>query len=209
MASRAKGTSITGYTEISAFVEALQSPRKIMLMLKAGAPVDAFIATLNPLLAPGDIVIDGGNSHYLDTARRVRPLLNHRGSYLSAPGYPEAKRGAYRPIHHAGRLRRCLAAPCSHLYRHRRRVEDGSACTTWVGPGGAGHFVKMVHNGIEYGDMQLICETYHFMKAVLAMSADEIHEVFGRWNGGELSSYLIEITAAITGYRDEKRCRPA
>jgi 6-phosphogluconate dehydrogenase len=203
MASRAKGTSITGYTEISAFVEALQSPRKIMLMLKAGAPVDAFIDNLTPLLAAGDIVIDGGNSHYLDTARR-QAALESQGFLFVGTGVSGGEEGALTgPSIMPGGSVGAWPHLAPIFTAIAARVEDGSACTTWVGPGGAGHFVKMVHNGIEYGDMQLICETYHFMKAVLAMSADEIHEVFSRWNGGELSSYLIEITAAITGYRDE------
>jgi 6-phosphogluconate dehydrogenase len=201
---RARDKEITGFEDVADFVQSLESPRKILMMLKAGEPVDQFIDQLLPHLDAGDILIDGGNSHYLDTERRKKYLeeknLLFIGTGVSGgeegalkgpsimPGGSEAAWPYLRPIF--------LAASA--------KVDNDEPCCAWIGPGGAGHFVKMVHNGIEYGDMQLICETYHFMKSVLKMSGDEIQETFSRWNTGELSSYLIEITAEITGFRDDK-----
>ncbi|MFT5699125.1 MAG: 6-phosphogluconate dehydrogenase [Desulforhopalus sp.] len=202
LAGRAQGKEIAGFSEVEAFVKSLAAPRKIMMMLKAGEPVDLFIDQLLPFLDKGDIVIDGGNSNYHDTIRRLQ-YLEDKGLLYIGTGVSGGEEGALKgpSIMPGG-----SAAAWQHLEPiftpTAALVDDGSSCTAWMGPGGAGHFVKMVHNGIEYGDMQLICESYHFMKTVLGMDTAEIHSVFTEWNQGELSSYLIEITADITGYLD-------
>lgn len=200
---RAKGKNIYGASSIEDLIKSLKSPRKVMLMVKAGKPVDDFIDLLIPHLEPGDIIIDGGNSHFPDTERRVEYLeskgLLYIGTGVSGgeegallgpsimPGGSEAAWPAIKPIFQG------IAA----------KVADGTPCCDWVGSGGAGHFVKMVHNGIEYGDMQLINEIYHIMKDVLGMTPDEMHDVFKEWNEGELDSYLIEITRDILAFKDE------
>lgn len=200
---RAKGKNIYGASSIEDLINSLKSPRKVMLMVKAGKPVDDFIDLLIPHLEPGDIIIDGGNSHFPDTERRVEYLeskgLLYIGTGVSGgeegallgpsimPGGSEAAWPAIKPIFQG------IAA----------KVADGTPCCDWVGSGGAGHFVKMVHNGIEYGDMQLINEIYHIMKDVLGMTPDEMHDVFKEWNEGELDSYLIEITRDILAFKDE------
>ncbi|TCK82654.1 decarboxylating NADP(+)-dependent phosphogluconate dehydrogenase [Albibacterium bauzanense] len=200
---RAKGKNIYGASSIEDLINSLKSPRKVMLMVKAGKPVDDFIELLIPHLEPGDIIIDGGNSHFPDTERRVEYLeskgLLYIGTGVSGgeegallgpsimPGGSEAAWPAIKPIFQG------IAA----------KVADGTPCCDWVGSGGAGHFVKMVHNGIEYGDMQLINEIYHIMKDVLGMTPDEMHDVFKEWNEGELDSYLIEITRDILAFKDE------
>ncbi len=202
LSGRAEGKEITGFQEIKDFVQSLESPRKILMMLKAGNPVDQFIEQLLPHLEKGDIVIDGGNSNYHDTIRRQN-YLEEKGLRFIGTGVSGGEEGALKgpSIMPGGSLE---AWPFIEpvFTAAAAKVEDGSSCCAWMGPGGAGHFVKMVHNGIEYGDMQLICEAYHFMKVILQMSPDEIHSVFVRWNEGELSSYLIEITADITAYLD-------
>ena len=174
-----------------------------MLMVKAGATVDQMIDSLLPHLEKGDIVIDGGNSHYPDTNRRTKALRRREFS-LSGPAFPEARRervsgpsimpgGNPAAWPHVKEIFQAIAA----------KVEDGSPCCDWVGENGAGHYVKMVHNGIEYGDMQLICEAYHLLKQGVGLNADELHEVFADWNQGELDSYLIEITSEIFAKKDE------
>ncbi|MDR2688003.1 MAG: decarboxylating NADP(+)-dependent phosphogluconate dehydrogenase, partial [Oscillospiraceae bacterium] len=202
---RAKGKNIIGAFSLRELIDSLKSPRKIMLMVKAGKAVDEFIEQLIPLLEPGDIIIDGGNSHFPDTIRRTKYVeskgLLYIGTGVSGgeegalkgpsimPGGPPAAWPHVRPIFQA------IAAKVG---------EAGDIpCCDWVGSDGAGHFVKMVHNGIEYGDMQLICEAYFLMKEYLGMGADEMHEVFKEWNTGVLDSYLIEITRDILAYKDE------
>lgn len=203
ISGRAQGKMISGFKSIEDLVNSLESPRKIMLMLKAGSPVDNFIEQITPFLDQGDIIIDGGNSHYLDTQRRVE-YLESQGSYFIGTGVSGGEEGALTGPS-------IMPGGSYSAWKHLEPIfmptaaqsDDGSSCCTWIGSGGSGHFVKMVHNGIEYGDMQLICEAYHFMKKILSMNASEIHSVFAEWNRGELSSYLIEITADITTYLDE------
>lgn len=199
---RARGKNIIGTYSLKELVSALKKPRIVMLMIKAGQPVDDFISLLLPLLDQGDIIIDGGNSHFSDTTRRVQHVegqgLHYIGTGVSGgeegaltgpslmPGGSKAAWPVVRPI---------LQAVAAQV--------DGQPCCDWVGEGGAGHFVKMVHNGIEYGDMQLIVEAYLLMRDLLRMSAEEMSDVFADWNKGELDSYLIEITAEILKTKDE------
>ncbi|NLC68297.1 MAG: decarboxylating NADP(+)-dependent phosphogluconate dehydrogenase [Clostridiaceae bacterium] len=200
---RGKGKNIIGTYSLEELVGALKKPRKIMLMVKAGKPVDDFIEMLVPFLEEGDIIIDGGNSHFPDTMRRTK-YVEEKGLLYIGTGVSGGEEGALlgpslmpggspAAWQHVKPIFQAIAA----------KVEDGSPCCDWVGENGAGHFVKMVHNGIEYGDMQLICEAYHLMKDVLGMTAGEMHEVFKEWNEGELNSYLIEITRDILAYKDE------
>lgn len=199
---RAHGKAITGFEDVKNFVASLEKPRKIMMMIKAGEPVDQFIEQLLPFVEPGDILIDGGNSNYHDTARRCQ-YLEPLGVHYVGTGVSGGEEGALRgPSIMPGGSEAAWPYLEPIFTAAAAKVEDGSPCTAWMGPGGAGHFVKMVHNGIEYGDMQLICEAYHFMRTVLTMDADAIHATFSQWNKGDLSSYLIEITADITAYRD-------
>ena len=204
---RHEGKRFVGAQSWGQFVRALERPRKIVMLVKAGDPVDWTISQVKPHLEAGDILVDGGNSHFLDTARREQELKKdgiyfigsgvsggEKGALLGPSLMPGGDREAYekiRPIWEA------IAA----------KVDDG-ACVTYIGPGGAGHFVKMVHNGIEYGDMQLIAEAYDLMRRVLGMSAAEMAEVFEEWNGGELESYLIEITAKILRVKDPETGEP-
>ncbi len=199
----AKGTNIIGAYSLQDLVDKLEKPRKIMMMVRAGSVVDDFIEQLVPLLDQGDIIIDGGNANYPDSTRRTHELAAKGIRFIGAgvsggeegarhgpsimPGGDEAAWPAVKPIFQA------IAA----------KTPQGEPCCDWVGRDGAGHFVKMVHNGIEYGDMQLICEAYQFMKDGLGLSYDEMHRIFSEWNQTELDSYLIEITAAILGYKDE------
>lgn len=199
---RAKGMSIVGAYSLEELVSQLKKPRKVMLMVKAGAPVDAFIEKLIPLLEAGDIIIDGGNSHFPDTERRVKEVeaagLLYVGSGVSggeegALNGPSLMPGGSRPAwEHIKPIFQAIAAKV-----------NGDPCCEWVGDGGAGHFVKMVHNGIEYGDMQLICETYQIMRDGFGMTNEEMGAAFSQWNEGKLDSYLIEITRDILNYRDE------
>ena len=203
MGARAKGKNIIGCHSIEEFVSSLASPRKVMLLVKAGAAVDAFIEQILPLLDNGDIIIDGGNSHFPDTIRRTE-YVESKGKLYIGTGVSGGEEGALlgpsimpggspaawehvKPI-----FQKC----CAH-------TDNGDPCCDWIGENGAGYFVKMVHNGIEYGDMQMICETYQMMKYGLGMSNEEMHEVFTEWNAGELDSYLIEVTRDILGYKDE------
>jgi len=203
LSGKAKGKKISGFKNVEDFVNALESPRKIMMMLKAGPPVDDFIDQLIPFLDQGDIIIDGGNSHYQDSQRRTE-YLESKGLYFIGTGVSGGEEGALKgPSIMPGGSYPAWQHLEPIFMPTAAQIDDGSSCCTWIGTGGAGHFVKMVHNGIEYGDMQLICEAYHFMKDVLAMSAPEIHTAFADWNHGELSSYLIEITADITTFPDE------
>lgn len=200
---KAVGKEISGFQEVQGFVESLERPRKILMMVKAGEPVDLFIEQLLPHLAAGDIIIDGGNSHYHDTIRRLKYLESKQLHFIGT-GVSGGEEGALKgpSLMPGGSVQ---AWPqVEHIFLDAAaEVEDGSKCCTWIGPQGAGHFVKMVHNGIEYGDMQLICEAYYFMKVVLGMEDEQIQPVFQRWNAGVLKSYLVEITSEIVGFVDE------
>ncbi len=200
---RGKGKKIIGTSSIEELINSLSSPRKIMLMVKAGKPVDDFIDLLIPYLDKGDIIIDGGNSHFPDTIRRTK-YLEDKGLLYIGTGVSGGEEGALKgPSIMPGGSKEAWEYVKPIFQSIAAKVPDGTPCCEWVGENGAGHFVKMVHNGIEYGDMQLICEAYQIMKALLGMSADEMHEVFKEWNNGELESYLIEITRDILNYKDE------
>ena len=200
---RAAGKNIIGTHSLAELAASLERPRKVMMMVKAGSPVDDMIEQLLPHLEPGDIIIDGGNSHFPDTIRRTT-YVESKGLLYVGTGVSGGEEGALKgPSMMPGGspaawpfVKPIFQAICAH-------VEDGSACCDWVGENGAGHFVKMVHNGIEYGDMQLICEAYQLMRDLLGMTPDEMHDVFAEWNNGELNSYLIEITRDILAYKDE------
>ena len=200
---RGKDKNIIGTSSIEELVQSLKSPRKVMLMVKAGKPVDDFIELLIPHLEKGDIIIDGGNSHFPDTIRRTR-YLEGKGLRYIGTGVSGGEEGALKGPS-------IMPGGSSEAWPHVKpifqsiaaKVEDGTPCCDWVGENGAGHFVKMVHNGIEYGDMQLICEAYQIMKDLLGLSYEEMHQVFKEWNEGELDSYLIEITRDILAYNDE------
>jgi 6-phosphogluconate dehydrogenase len=200
---RAEGRNIVGAFSLEELVGSLKRPRKVMLMVKAGRPVDALIDQLLPLLEEGDIIIDGGNSHFPDTIRRTK-YVEEKGLLYVGTGVSGGEEGAlHGPSLMPGGSSAAWPQIKPIFQAIAAKVEDGSPCADWVGADGAGHFVKMVHNGIEYGDMQLICEAYHLMKELLGLSADDMHAVFKEWNAGELSSYLIEITADILAYKDE------
>ncbi|HVV48998.1 MAG TPA: decarboxylating NADP(+)-dependent phosphogluconate dehydrogenase [Polyangia bacterium] len=203
MAGRAKGKKIVGAHTLQELVASLKAPRKVMLMVKAGAAVDEFIDHLTPLLSKGDIIIDGGNSHFPDTIRRTK-ALEQKGLLYIGTGVSGGEEGALKgPSIMPGGSKAAWPAVKPIFQSIAAKVEDGTPCCDWVGDDGAGHFVKMVHNGIEYGDMQLICESYQLMKDLLGMSADEMHQVFAEWNRGDLDSYLIEITRDILGTKDK------
>lgn len=200
---RAKGMSIIGTTSIKELVESLSKPRKVMMMIKAGQPVDDVIEQLIPHLEKGDIIIDGGNSHYLDTIRRTT-YVESKGLLYVGTGVSGGEEGALLgPSIMPGGSKDAWVEIKPIFQAIAAKIADGSICCDWVGEDGAGHFVKMVHNGIEYGDIQLITEAYHLMRNILGMSADEMHQVFKAWNKTELDSYLIEITADILAYKDE------
>ncbi len=203
IAGRAAGKSIRGASSIEEFVASLEKPRKIMLMVKAGGPVDQVIEQLIPHLDAGDIILDGGNSHFPDTNRRTE-YLESKGLLFIGSGVSGGEEGALTgPSVMPGGSREAWPSVKPILQSISAKVEDGSPCCDWVGENGAGHFVKMVHNGIEYGDMQLICEAYQIMKNLLGLTADEMHEVFAEWNEGELDSYLVEITRDILGFKED------
>jgi 6-phosphogluconate dehydrogenase len=200
---RGKGKNIIGTTSIEELVANLKSPRKIMLMVKAGKPVDDFIELLIPHLDKGDIIIDGGNSHFPDSIRRTK-YLEEKGFLFIGTGVSGGEEGALKgPSIMPGGSPAAWPFVKPIFQSIAAKVEDGTPCCDWVGENGAGHFVKMVHNGIEYGDMQLICEAYQIMKDLLGMSYEEMYQVFKEWNEGELNSYLIEITRDILAYKDE------
>jgi len=208
MAGRAKGKNIVGCHSIEELVAQLERPRKVFLLVKAGAAVDALIESIIPHLEPGDIIIDGGNSHFPDTIRRTAHVES-KGLLYIGTGVSGGEEGALKgpSIMPGG-----SAAAWPHVKEIFQsisaKVDDGSPCCEWLGNDGAGHFVKMVHNGIEYGDMQMICEAYALMRNVLAMSPAEISTVFGEWNEGELDSYLIEITRDILAKTDDETGKP-
>ncbi len=200
---RGKDKKIIGTASIEELVKSIKSPRKIMLMVKAGQPVDDFIELLIPHLDKGDIIIDGGNSHFPDTIRRTK-YLEEKGLRYIGTGVSGGEEGALKgPSIMPGGSPDAWPYVKPIFQSIAAKVEDGTPCCDWVGENGAGHFVKMVHNGIEYGDMQLICEAYQIMKDLLGMSYDEMHQVFKEWNEGELNSYLVEITRDILAYKDD------
>ena len=203
LANEAKGTRIQGAHSIAEMVSKLKRPRRIMLMVKAGSAVDEFIAQIVPHLEPGDILIDGGNSLYNDTDRRVKEL-EARGLQYIGTGVSGGEEGArFGPSIMPGGSTAAWPHVKDIFQGISAKVDGGAACCDWVGNGGSGHYVKMVHNGIEYGDMQLICEAYSLMRDGLGMSAEEMAAVFKEWNAGELDSFLIEITANILAKKDE------
>jgi len=198
----AKNTNIIGAHSIPEMVLKLKKPRRIMMLIKAGKPVDDFIDKLIPHLETGDIIIDGGNSLYEDTIRRTQYVESHNLLYVGT-GVSGGEEGARTgPSIMPGGSEAAWPYVKEIFQSISAKVDGCSPCCNWVGNDGAGHYVKMVHNGIEYGDMQLICEAYNLMKNGLGMSADEMHSVFKRWNESELDSYLIEITRDILGYKD-------
>lgn len=203
LANEAKGTKVIGAQTVEEMVANLKRPRRIMLMVKAGDPVDETIEHVLPHLEAGDIIIDGGNSLFTDTIRRVK-YVESKGFLYIGTGVSGGEEGARRgpSIMPGGspdawpHVKDIFQSIAAHL-------DDGTPCCDWVGEGGAGHYVKMVHNGIEYGDMQLIAEAYDLMRTRLGMGADQMAAEFKKWNEGELDSYLIEITADILAYKDE------
>ncbi len=200
---RGKGRNFIGAHSLKELVESLERPRKVMMLVKAGSAVDDFIEQLIPLLEPGDVIIDGGNTHFPDTVRRTK-YVESKGLLYIGTGVSGGEEGALLgPSMMPGGSPAAwpLVKP---IFQSICAKADGEPCCDWVGDNGAGHFVKMVHNGIEYGDMQLICEAYQIMRDVLDMTAPEMAEVFAEWNRGELDSYLVEITRDILGYKDEK-----
>src|ERR1700686_31776 len=199
----AKDPQVVGAYSIPELIQALKKPRRVMLMVKAGDTVDHMIDSLLPHLEKGDIIIDGGNSHYPDTNRRTKSLAE-KGILFIGTGVSGGEEGArFGPSIMPGGNPAAWPAVKEIFQAIAAKVEDGSPCCDWVGEDGAGHYVKMIHNGIEYGDMQLICEAYQLLKEGLGLSADELHDVFAEWNRGELDSYLIDITAQIFAKKDE------
>jgi len=206
-ANRARGKNIHPTTTMEEFVGALQPPRKAMIMVKAGAPVDAVIDQLVPLFEKGDVIIDGGNSLFTDTQRRCKDLEG-KGIHFVGCGVSGGEEGALKgPSLMPGGPRASweIIAP---IYRKIAAVVEGEPCCRYMGPDGAGHYVKMVHNGIEYGDMQLICEAYAILSGVLGLTTDELADIFTEWNRGELDSYLIDITAQIFRRKDPETGKP-
>ena len=200
---RAKGKDIVGCEDIVDFVNSIKKPRKVMLMVVAGSVVDDCINKLTPYLDQGDIIIDGGNSHYPDTIRRTKSL-EEQGFLFVGAGVSGGEEGALKgPSIMPGGSSSAWPEVKDIFQTISAKVENNEPCCDWIGEDGSGHFVKMVHNGIEYGDMQLICEAYQIMKDLLGMSVDEMHDIFKQWNEGELSSYLIEITADILAFKEK------
>ncbi len=203
LANEAKGTNILGAYSIEEMVSKLKTPRRVMMLVKAGKPVDDFIEQLIPHLDKGDIIIDGGNSLFDDTNRRQK-YVESKGLLYIGTGVSGGEEGARNgPSIMPGGSKAAWPYVKDIFQAVSAKVENNVPCCDWVGEMGAGHYVKMVHNGIEYGDMQLICEAYNIMKTGLGMSADEMHEVFTEWNKGDLDSYLIEISRDILAAKDE------
>lgn len=200
---RAKNKNIEGFTDISTFVESISVPRKIMMMVRAGSAVDELMEQLFPLLSPGDILIDGGNSNYEDTNRRVT-LAESKGFLFVGSGVSGGEEGALNGASiMPGGSEKAWPEVQPILQSIAAKASDGTPCCQWVGPAGSGHFVKMIHNGIEYGDMQLISEAYWVMKNMIDLTNEEMADVFSHWNEGKLRSYLIEITANILRHKDK------
>ena len=207
LAGCAKGKSVLGAQSLDQLVSLLKKPRRVMMMVKAGAAVDSLIAQLEPLLKPGDVLIDGGNSFFPDTARRVS-AAEGRGLLYIGTGISGGEEGALKgPSIMPGGSEKAWPH-VQRIFQDIAAKVDGAPCCEWVGSGGAGHFVKMVHNGIEYGDMQLIAEAYALLRAALGLQAAELAEVFRAWNATELDSYLVEITARVLGKKDPETGRP-
>src|ERR1700760_4314221 len=203
MANEAKGTKVIGAHSIEEMIGLLKRPRRVMLMVKAGKPVDEFIDHILPHLEPGDIIIDGGNSLFEDTARRVK-YVESKGLLYIGTGVSGGEEGArHGPSIMPGGSPAAWPHVKDIFQSIAAKVDGGAPCCDWVGEGGAGHYVKMVHNGIEYGDMQLICEAYQLMRDGYGIGADEFAEIFTEWNKGELDSFLIEISAIIFAKKDE------
>lgn len=199
---KAAGKKFEGYSTYPELLDSLTSPRKILLMVPAGKPVDDVIDELLPHLSKGDIIIDGGNSHYPDSGRRMK-MLEEKGFYFIGAGVSGGEEGALKgPSIMPGGSAAVWNEVKPIFQAIAAKVDDGTPCCDWVGEEGSGHFVKMVHNGIEYGDMQLICEIYSIMKDLVGMSYEEMHTVFSEWNEGELKSYLIEITRDILNFKE-------
>src|SRR5712671_4250382 len=199
----AKGTNVTGAHSIEEMVSGLKRPRRVMMLVKAGPPVDEFIEQLIPHLEPGDIIIDGGNSLFQDTIRRTKHVES-KGLLYIGTGVSGGEEGARRgPSIMPGGSPAAWPHVKEIFQGVAAKVDNGVPCCDWVGEGGAGHYVKMVHNGIEYGDMQLICEAYQLMRDGLGMSADEMHQIFAEWNTGGLDSYLVEITRDILAFKEK------
>jgi len=202
LANEAKGTKVIGAHSIEELVKLLKRPRRIMLMVKAGAAVDEFIEHLLPYLEKGDIIIDGGNSHFPDSDRRTK-YLESKGLYFIGTGVSGGEEGARNgPSIMPGGSKAAWPEVKEIFQAISAKVDDGTPCCDWVGEGGAGHYVKMVHNGIEYGDMQLISEAYQLLRDGLGVQADEFQQIFTDWNKTELDSYLIEITSEIFKHKD-------
>ena len=205
---RGKGKKLIGCHHVEELIAALARPRKIMMMVRAGQAVDDLIAELVPLLAPGDILIDGGNSHYPDTIRRCAAAAERKLLYVGA-GVSGGEEGALKgPSIMPGGHAEAWPALKPIFQAIAAKVDAGTPCCEWLGPDGSGHFVKMVHNGIEYGDMQLIAEAYHLLSRGLGLAPAEMADVFCRWNQGPLDSYLVEITADILAKTDDETGRP-
>ena len=208
VAGPAAGKNITGVASPTALVAALETPRRILLMVPAGAAVDSAIAHLKPHLEPGDILIDGGNSFFLDTERRSQMLVAEGFNFIGA-GISGGEQGAlWGPSLMPGGQREAWEATAPIFRAICAKAEDGEPCVAYMGPCGAGHYVKMVHNGIEYADMQLIAEIYDLLSRGLGLSAGELADIFAEWNAGELKSYLIEITAEILRHSDPETGAP-
>ena len=204
LAGPAKNKNIIGAYSLEELVKKLESPRKILLMVRAGAAVDSFIEQLTPFLDKGDIIIDGGNTNYPDTNRRVADL-GKKGIYFIGTGVSGGEEGArFGPSIMPGGAPEAWCSVKPIFQAIAAKIDSKEPCCDWVGNGGAGHFAKMVHNGIEYGDMQLICEAYHFMKEGMGLSYEEMQATFSAWNKTKLNSYLVEITSDILGYKDEE-----
>ena len=206
--NRAKGKNIKGCFSIEELVSSLKKPRKVMLMVKAGQPVDRFIEKLIPHLDKGDIIIDGGNSNFIDTIRRTKNLED-KGLLFIGTGVSGGEEGALKgPAIMPGGSIEAWPQVKSIFQSIAAKVSDGSPCCEWIGKNGAGHYVKMVHNGIEYCDMQIICESYFLMKKALGMTPEEMSKIFADWNKSELNSYLIEITSDILSKLDSETGKP-
>jgi 6-phosphogluconate dehydrogenase len=199
----AKGANVIGAHTLKEFFEALKKPRKVMLMVKAGEAVDELIQECLPFMEKGDLLIDGGNSHYPDSERREKELRD-KGMLFIGTGISGGEEGArHGPSIMPGGNKDAWPLIKPIFQAIAAKASDGKPCCDWVGEGGAGHYVKMVHNGIEYGDIQLICEAYHLLHELLGLNNDELRDIFADWNRGPLSSYLIEITSAIFGYKEK------
>jgi len=205
MAGRAKGKNFVGCHSLEELVGALKAPRKVFLMVQAGPAVDTLIDQVAPLLSPGDVIIDGGNTYYADTERRTK-YVEEKGLLFIGTGVSGGEEGALKgPSMMPGGSEKGwpLVKPIFQAISAKVGPKNDIPCCEWVGPRGAGHYVKMVHNGIEYGDMQLICEAYFILKEALGLSNDELYDVFAEWNRGDLDSYLIEITRDIFSVKDD------